>query len=408
MAYKHIIVCAIMLFSIDLIYELLFQAYFLHNYDSEVQSYPTVLKFIRDRKIKDFEHQALHSIDHTIKHLITHLCLVQVAVCFLIVSISESIGGILSEAMKGVNFLFLSGFMSLTPAEMLVLQLEHIIMLYFECKCYFAHVFGDNILVMLLWFIVLMFFYVPLHARAKVWLEHRLHYVAPIAMAAMFSTTVYLYKYISFKIDLDLLHHLGSISDRFETLEAFCRAHNLAIRFFRSDEKHYDTACAALSLFADRNVIVYGDLARFTDREIEAALLHECFSFTTLGTAGAVFLPTLQKFLFAGFCIFFSKRFLKHLCTGYTGHITAFLVAEEALSMSLQRFLFCPLNLACQAIEARADSVVVAHGLGTDYAAFLLRSEVEAHNSHIGASFLYRLFNKESNLFERVDRLIRS
>ncbi|KAI5169327.1 hypothetical protein PAEPH01_0619 [Pancytospora epiphaga] len=406
MALRSAFILALIAFPLDIIYETIYQANFRANFNTELEKFPGVLNLIKTQHIDKFKHHALHSISHTISHLLIHLGLIYTSAVFVMAILSNSFCAIAENACKTLNFLFLSSFMSLSPMEMLLLQLEHFIVIFFECSFYFSHVFGFNILVSLLWIIVLIFFYIPLHVRAKVYLEHKLRYVAPIAMAAVFSTTIYIYKYVSFKIDLGIYHHLVPITNSFPILERFCKEHGIGVEYYSSNDKYYDKACSALSLFTDRNIILYGSLGKLSPREIEAALLHESFAFSWLGMLDTFILPTLEKFLFAGLCIFFSKRFLKHFCSKHIGHITAFLILEECLSLGVQRFIFFPINIIRLGIEHRADAMVKASGLGMEYAKFLLLSEVDAHLSHINPSNIYQLFHCEGKLFNRIEFLI--
>ncbi|KAI4291361.1 hypothetical protein PAPHI01_0635 [Pancytospora philotis] len=404
---RMLVLAAMLVLPSDIIWDYCHQLSSLKNFGAVLGAFPRLLAFIKSEEIKEFKHHAVHSVQHTAQHLLMHFGLVQIATIFLITVLSSRLCEYCVVRTKSLNFLSLAPFLSLSAFEMFLLQLEHAVLIYFEAKPYFFHLFGDNILVHLLWIVSVVFFIVPLVVRAKVYTEHRLHYAAPILMAAVFALGCYVFNFVYFMIDRDVLHHLGSIRDRFGILHRFCDEHGLSVRFYNSNEKHYEAACTTLSFLHYRNIIIYGDLGQFTDRQIEAALLHECCSFTALGMLEALLLPTIQRFLFAFFCIFVSKRYLKKYFSIKTiNHITAFLVLEECLAMGLQRYLFFPLTLLRQAIRARADDTIVRAGLGGDYAKFLLVSEVGAQVSHINPTALYRLFNLESNLFERVERLL--
>lgn len=422
MASRHILSAIIFALPVDLVFELFYQMYVKYHCNDILAGYEKANTFIEDlsknlndSNCKEYDYKQLlpKTINHVMHHLAGHLFLCFNSFLFVMFIASKKICDSLAVKFKSFSLLFIKDFMGLSSMEMFLLQLEHCIVVYLESpnfikqcishKFYHAHESVINVI----WVILIIFAVVPILVRCKVYCEVRLHYEAPLVAAAVFTIFLFFYKLFLFNVDLRILRNLEDINiTKFNVLNDYIGGKGYNINIYNDKEKHYDTSQLVLDFVFSKNIILYGDISKYSFKEKEAALLHCSFDFSFWGQLSEVFIPLVQRFLFAFICIYFSKYHLKRFCNDHIGHITAFLILEEMLDTNVQKFIFAPFNILELFIEGGANSLVKKHGLGNDYAKYLLISELHAHSAHIHPSFFYDLFNKNNKLLTRINNLI--
>lgn len=390
----------------DLVYELIHQSFFSKNIRKCLMKNRNTIDFLSHGSDQELEKSIHHNIHNTICHLIIHWCLLKICAVFVCICASPRFCELIDNKMKNVKFMFINRFMGLSSFEMLLIQIEHVCILYCECKGPFFHVYGNTWLSLGIFLIVLIFLIVPLLVRCKVYMEKRFCSLAPFLSAIIFTIFLEFYHFIIFNIDHLVLEKLIKITNNYKILNSYCKDKSINFVAYNNPDKEYDTCTSSSSFAFSVNAIIYGSLSHFKPKEIEAALLHEAFKHTFVGVVGNTILPLVQRILFAVFLVYFSKRCLKPFCNRNISHVTGFLVLEEVLSMGVERFIFFPIMWLQQYVDGVGDKAIKEAGLGVDYAKFLLHSRMHAHLEIINPSLFYRIFNRENHLFERISKLI--
>lgn len=404
--YSTLLALALLLvLSVDIISEIICQRAVPHRFS--LYSKPSAaVKFIESLNMHDLMEIIHKSVHHRIMHLFTHLFLSQTSLLFLLYIMNKNIIGFSLNLFKDFSFLIVRRFMGLSSFEMLLLQLEHAIFIFFECMACFSHFFDDSTLSLLVWSCLVVFVITPIHVRAKVFLEKRLHWKAPLVMAAIYSLVLYLYPYIFFMVDLKMLHHLEKIDMRFESVNTLCSNYGTSFSLYHDPSPHYSESYKIINFFGTKSIIVHCNFAKIDPKRIEPLLFHACQSFKMSGLFANTFLPVFQRFLAAFVMIVFDKYMLVRLCGKSIDHVTAHLVVEEAFANNLERYVFVVLNLIHHYVEHRADIAVQKEGLGVQLAEFLVLSELPAGCTPIISHSIYKFFNHGSDLFGRIGILI--
>lgn len=392
---KYLLVLAYTIPFADLLSESVYQSGLFISTPSKMEEYPKL------RSIFHGEETVSHirsSIVHTIEHLAVHQIIV--LVCLLCMAITiNSRARLACMALLEKTSPYFPPFMGVSSSEIVLLQLQCSLIRVLESKWVWNDFVSGGSLLDKMWAPFVFAILAPVEIRFKIYLERKLHHLAPMALGVLHAASTVIFPivyfgYLKYFSELRSFDPTDSSTDSLSILSS--------IQFFNVPGQSSHISITPISMFSHHYLILNGDISRHYT-EVCSQLLFESYIFNnSLYNSLA---PFAKNSIFACFVILLDRKFLKSICSREIHHICAHLIFEEFLNVGFCRYLLTPFNNFEKGLAIDHDLKIASLPNKVKIVHDALKWQLHEHKN-IHPSPFFQLFNSDSNLLERFGNIL--
>lgn len=377
----------------DLVAESVYQSELFVSIPSKIKQYPEL------RPVFHGEETISHiksSIIHTIEHLAIHQIVVFVCFLYMIIAIDSGARSIFMTLLEK-TFPYFPSFMGVSSPEIVLMQLQCSIIRILESKWVWNDFVACGTVLDRMWIPFVLIVLAPVEIRFKIYLERKLHHLAPIVLAVLHASSATLFPifYFFYLQCFSGMRPLNTVDSSLDGIFSLAQ-------FFHVPSKSSHVTVTPVNMLGHHYFVLNGDISHHY-AEVCSQLLFE--SYQSSNSLYSTLAPFAKNMAFACFVIFSDKKFLKSICSREIHHICAHLILEEFLNVGFCRYLLVPFNSFERGLVADHDRKIARLSNKTQIVRNAFNWQLHEHKN-IHPSPFFEFLHSDTNMLERFEKIL--
>lgn len=385
---------------LDIVIESFYQLFILYFFNQFILLFPKTEGLLN----KELTENIIHTARGSLIHIFIGLTLISTVVGLFILILTPTFRKTVFGLVRPILDIF-PAFYSISSFEMLILQIQCLVIRYFESRWIWNLFISENSPFNRLWIVFVFSILAPLEMRFKIFMEEKFHSNSVIIIGFVHALSCAVYPYFQLLCILNFSHpKIDSINfDLPKDLNFF---KNVSLVSIHPHSHHLKITPIG---FFNRNYFIVEGAHNLKIEDLSATMLYDSYKFNTFHIILSFIIPFIVNMLFAFLAIQISKRYLKHLHIEDIHHITTYLILEEFLNLGFYKYLYAPYRGLEKLFIIRHDLDVNKYLNSLDnkenHLRLFIEQEIKGHRN-VCSSPMSIFFSSYMTTLDRVEKVL--